>query len=336
MSYTYASLKQVLDVFLDTPLGVTEIARMISKDRSLVHRYLKELVAQGKIEKVGKGSHTKYQLIGDIASKKELQNVPDVLLPLEQADLLDQIFLKFAADGRMLQGADGFLIWCHERGLDPMGKAINYITIYEHLRSVQNSCGMVDATGNFTPHVAEMFLDQVLYADQYKRMEFGRGKLAELTFYAKQSQDYDLIMQSIKLIARKLQCLIKADTYDALAIVPWSIKRQNQLLYILKKELEYLNLPFVKIIKYYPHKIPVPQKSLKTREQRLSNAKNTIFVDDPACKKYKKMLLIDDFVGSGNTLNETAKKLKEEGVTEVVGFAFVGNTDLSYEVINEV
>jgi len=55
-------------------------------------------------------------------------------------------------------------------------------------------------------------------------------------------------------------------------------------------------LPFVNIIKYYKNGIPIPQKSLKTREQRIKNARNTIFIDDINCKKYKKVFLIDDFV----------------------------------------
>jgi adenine/guanine phosphoribosyltransferase-like PRPP-binding protein len=55
-------------------------------------------------------------------------------------------------------------------------------------------------------------------------------------------------------------------------------------------------LPFVNIIKYYPNNIPIPQKTLKTREQRIQNAKNTIFVDDKNISKYNKVLLIDDFV----------------------------------------
>jgi hypothetical protein len=35
-------------------------------------------------------------------------------------------------------------------------------------------------------------------------------------------------------------------------------------------------------------------------------------------------------------MNETAKKLKDDGVSEVIGFALVGNLNLSYEVINEI
>lgn len=103
-------------------------------------------------------------------------------------------------------------------------------------------------------------------------------------------------MQSISPIKHKILCSVHNSDFDALAVVPWSIKRENQLLKILKKELSEADLPFVNIIKYYPNKIPIPQKSLKTREQRIKNATNTIFVDDQKTQNYKKVLLIDDFV----------------------------------------
>jgi len=64
----------------------------------------------------------------------------------------------------------------------------------------------------------------------------------------------------------------------------------------LKYQLEKLNLPFVNIIKYYENNIPIPQKSLKTRAQRIQNARNTIFVEDKNIGQYKKVFLIDDFV----------------------------------------
>lgn len=46
--------------------------------------------------------------------------------------------------------------------------------------------------------------------------------------------------------------------------------------------------------------------------------------------------VIDDFVWRGATLNKTAKKLKDGGFKTVVAFAFVGNLDIYYEVINEM
>lgn len=167
-------------------------------------------------------------------------------------------------------------------------------------------------------------------------MDFGRGKLAELTFYAKQSQKLSLINTSVDMIIHKIRCLVGKYKIDHIAIVPPSIHRKNQLLKILKKKLEILELPFLSVVKDFPNDIPVPQKSLKNREQRLENAKKTIIVKEDTIPKNYTILLIDDFVGSGSTLNQTAKKLKDKGAGKIIGFAFVGNTNLTYEVINEI
>jgi len=97
---------------------------------------------------------------------------------------------------------------------------------------------VIDATQVFQNNVAISYMDSVYYADQYNWMEFGRGKLAEMTFYAKQSQQPKLIQQSIDLVLRKILCLIKTKHIDAIAIVPHSIVRTQQLLKILKTKLQ--------------------------------------------------------------------------------------------------
>jgi len=73
-------------------------------------------------------------------------------------------------------------------------------------------------------------MQKVFYSSEYSFMEFGRSKLAEMTFYAKQSQNSKLINQSIDEIFYKLECLIKNEKIDCIAITPWSIDRKNQLL----------------------------------------------------------------------------------------------------------
>jgi orotate phosphoribosyltransferase-like protein len=143
-------------------------------------------------------------------------------------------------------------------------------------------------------------------------MEFGRGKIAEIAFYAKQSQNKSLIKESLNLILPKLLCLIQREGFDAIAMTPWSIERKNQLLAYLRDAIIVSGLPFIQIVKYYENGITIPQKSLKTREDRIQNARNTIYVHDPDIASYKKVILIDDFVGSGATMNETARKLKDE------------------------
>jgi predicted amidophosphoribosyltransferase len=59
-------------------------------------------------------------------------------------------------------------------------------------------------------------------------------------------------------------------------------------------------------------------------------------VEDKNIEKFKNIFLIDDFVWSGSTLNETAKKLKNKWVEKIYWFSYVWNLNLDYEVINEV
>jgi len=105
-----------------------------------------------------------------------------------------------------------------------------------------------------------------------------------------------------------------------------------------KKQLELmLNLPFphIDLVKAYAGEVRIAQKSLSKIEERLENARKTIFVNHRVVN-YQSVLIIDDEVDSGATLNETAKKLKEDsGVKEVYGFAVVGSLK-GFPVIKEV
>jgi len=47
-----------------------------------------------------------------------------------------------------------------------------------------------------------------------------------------------LISESIQEIVLKLQCIIVKENFDAIAVVPRSIDRKNQLLDFLQKELK--------------------------------------------------------------------------------------------------
>lgn len=53
--------------------------------------------------------------------------------------------------------------------------------------------------------------------------------------------------------------------------------------------------------------------------------------------KHDNILLIDDAVGSGSTLNETAKQIREKGVCDgkIIGLAITGSFK-GFDVISEV
>ena len=80
--------------------------------------------------------------------------------------------------------------------------------------------------------------------------------------------------------------------------------------------------------------IPVPQKALNKIEDRIDNARASIIVKDSG--QFKNVLLIDDAVGSGATINETAVKLKQKGTAKkVFGIAITGSFK-GFDVIQEV
>ena len=343
MKYLFKSLKQVIDLFnCNSILWATEISEKLWKSRVTVHKYLKALVEEWSLVKTWVWPTVKYKLSKKLYNicEEEKENRDDegkqIFISYNDKKLLDEIFLKFRADWKILKWFEWIKNWCNDRNLDLKEKIKLYIDVYSHIKKNQNECWLIKVDEVFWKDFDKVYLNDVYYADQYKWMEFWRWKLAELTFYWKSSQNKDLINESIWEIIYKLECIISKEKYDAIAITPWSIDRKNQLLKILKKALEQIWLPFVNIIKYYPNGIAIPQKSLKTRQQRIFNAQNTIFVDDKNIEKYKKVFLIDDFVWSWATLNETAKKLKNKWVKKVDWFAFVWNMNLSYDVISEI
>jgi len=336
MNTSFKIANKVKDLFINNDfLWATEIANMLDISRTITHKALKDLIKDKKIKKIGKAPKVKYQ---SLIFEKKIDNIdddefsPNFIIK----DFLEQNFYKFSPEWKILIWFEWMKEWCKSRNMNLEEKVNNFLKVAEYIKNLQNSCGLISAKDIFWKHFDEKFLNEIYYADQYNWMEFWRWKLAEMTFYAKQSQNKKLINEVNNKIFLKLECIIKKWDFDAIAITPHSIERKNQLLWFLKVKLKILNLPFVNIIKYYPNNIAIPQKSLKTRQQRIQNAKNTIFINDNNIKKYKKVFLIDDFVGSGSTLNETAKKLKEKWIFEVIGFSYVWNLNLSYDVINEV
>ena len=101
---------------------------------------------------------------------------------------------------------------------------------------------------------------------------------------------------------------------------------------VLERKLN-LPLPHVKLVKVIGE-IAIPQKALSKIEDRINNARVSIMVNET--RIFKTVLLIDDAVGSGATLNETALKLKEKKLAnKVIGLAVTGSFK-GFDVIQEV
>ena len=94
-----------------------------------------------------------------------------------------------------------------------------------------------------------------------------------------------------------------------------------------------INLPVIEIMKIGGI-IPVPQKSLNKIEERINNAENTFVIKGNV--SYNNLLLIDDAVGSGSTLNQISGKIKRKELAKnIIGLAIVGSYK-GFDVITDV
>lgn len=109
-------------------------------------------------------------------------------------------------------------------------------------------------------------------------MDFGRGKIAELAFYGKDTQSRVLLEECIRAAQSQIECLIHSKHFDAIAITPHSKKRSIQLLKELQRLVDFGGLPMIQLVKYAPYGTIIAQKSLKTRQQRIQNARETILL----------------------------------------------------------
>jgi len=116
-------------------------------------------------------------------------------------------------------------------------------------------------------------------------------------------------------------------------LIPNSIPRKVPFLKEVEKNLN-LNLPKIEVKKAYSNGFPIAQKSLSKIEERIINARETMMLI-PLEIKCKNILIFDDAVGSGATLVEIAKKIKDKKVKKIIGFSIVGSYK-GFEVIKEV
>jgi predicted amidophosphoribosyltransferase len=201
---------------------------------------------------------------------------------------------------------------------------------YNHYRRPD---GLIDGTEKIKKTFAGSCLNKLYYLDFYSIERFGKTKLGQLLLYAKQSQNGTIIKELIAGIKNRIDNFIAGEKFDGVAFIPPTVKRETQFIRELEKQL---NLPLRKInIDKIKTEIAVPQKTLNKLEDRVENARKTFVVENK--NAYKKILLIDDAVGSGATLNEIACKIRRAGICsgEIIGLSITGSVK-GFDVISEV
>lgn len=311
-------------------LSVSEITNTLFVSKQMVHLVLNKLLEIGFVEKFGRTPKTIYKL-KEVSSKKIESNI---LVSNEKQNFLIQNFLMISEIGQILTGLEGFENWCSKRKL-PLEKTIDeFMLTKEKYNQYFDNNGLISGLNKLknTKGYDVIFMDEVLYLDFYAIERFGKTKLGTILHYAKQGQNKMLMRLLIEEIKQKIQIIIEQYNIDAIAYIPPTIKRETQLMKVLANGLK-INLPAIDIVKIGGI-IPVPQKSLNKLEERINNAENTFVVRGNV--SYNNVLLIDDAIGSGSTLNQIAGKIKNKKLAnKIIGLAVVGSYK-GFDVITDV
>jgi len=307
-------------------LSANELSESLSLSRQMIHKLLRDLVQANKIEKIGRAPKTVYQLKPNIPTS-------DVVVRPEQEKFLQENFLLITETGEIKEGKEGFNLWCIQRKL-PFEKTVEeFISTYRKYNAYRSQYEVIDGMEKLRGTKYEtVHLDHLFYLDFYAIERFSKTRLGTILHYAKQGQSKLLMKQLVAETKERVEKVCELVNADAVGFIPPTIRREVQLMKYLQTHYN-LNLPIVKINKTSGI-IPVPQKSLNKLEERVANARKTFSIPEP--RTFNHILLIDDAVGSGATVNEVAGKIKKKGLAKEVSALAITGSFKGFDVITDV
>jgi hypoxanthine-guanine phosphoribosyltransferase/DNA-binding transcriptional ArsR family regulator len=302
-----------------------ELSIYLNINRQATHRQIKRLLDSGLISKAGKPPKVFYSLV----ETKKINT--DIKIDNKSKKIINENFLLITPSGERKEGMEAFIDWCQKRN-EPVEKTAKEYTESLKKYAKYRKGGLINGDYKMKHTFKEVFLDKTFYLDFYSIERFGKTKLGQLLLYAKQSQNQDLINELVDKIKFQINSLVKKYKINAVGFIPPTVKREVQLMKEIEKKLN-LSITAISLVKIKTT-VTVPQKTLNKLEDRIENAKDTIILDDN--RKYSKILLIDDALGSGATLNEIARKIKQQNPRcKIIGLAITGSFS-GFEVISEV
>ena len=306
----------------------SDLAELTGVSRQMIHRVINDLLADKKIIKLGRPPKTFYTL--DLTERSSFQSD----LGNEEVDFLESHYLLITETGQKLTGTEAMNHWCLRQKLPVDKTAREYIATRKKYLAYYQSNDLLDGKEKLqnTKGFNALGLDDIWYMDFYAIERFGKTKLGLLLHFAKQGQNKKLMEEIVALTGERLHRFIQSENIDAIGYIPPTIKRELQIMTVLRKKYN-VPLTHIDLVKV-TGEIAIPQKALNKIGDRINNANASIMVAEK--RSFQKVLLIDDAVGSGATLNQTALKIKEKGIAkEVIGLAITGSFK-GFEVIQEV
>lgn len=310
-------------------VSVNKLTEEFSIGRIMIHRHLANLIKEGSLIKVGIPPKVYYSI-----NNRKIEDKIEYNVGSETIKIIDDNFTLLEPDGTEIEGFDGFTKWCNARNYKVEDRVFEYVKLIKEYDNFKKE-GFIDATQKLISafNNENKFLDKLYYIYPYSFPTFGKTKIGQWLFHAKQTQNKNLIKKVINIVTPQIENFIKIHNIDSIAFVPPTVPRNIQFMSELKKYLN-IKIPIVKIEKIKTE-IMIQQKSLKDIEDRIKNAEGTMVINTENTN-YKKLLIIDDFTGSGSTLNILAKKIKKQKIaSEIIGLTITGSMN-GFEVIKEI
>ena len=313
------SQKILKTVKAHTVITPADIVTLTGISRATVQKYLKELTDAGYLRKNGQPPRVHYTATGI-------------------SETVQETFVYKEGDGSLLFGTDGFDRWAAHRL--PGKTHAEKINTYEKSFAAHERA-KVDGlyfTMDMGLKMAEedIVLDTLLCLDLYNMSvaeEMKRTSAAVLLEVVKGSGNRKkmktLIMKYIERAVADIHTVIERERVDAVAFIPPTAVRPVQVMKLLQKEFESRNaraIPVLPITRNFPdvHGSRQEQKHIRSVRHRIQNARATYLVRHTR-EQYDTVLLIDDLVGSGATMNEVARQCKEKNIaSRVHGLCLVG------------
>ncbi|MCK5044547.1 hypothetical protein KAR26_02370 [Candidatus Parcubacteria bacterium] len=307
-------------------VSAKEIIDYLGFSRQAVFKQLAKLLEQEKISKLGMPPKVFYVIVENRKAQKEYEILEDIKIFIEER------FIDITPAGQMQKGWTAFVDWCLKRNQDVKKSAMDYVDIIKKYDAIRKN-GLIDGMKKMKNTFSKVYLDSLFYLDFYSVERFGKTRLGKTLLYAKQSQNKAMIKEIAKEIKPAIQHLIRKYNVDAVAFIPPTVKREVQFIKELERNLK-LSVNIIRITKIKTP-IMVPQKTLSKLEDRIENAEQTFILEETTL--YNNILLIDDAVGSGATLNEIAAQIKKKSLVKdkIIGLAITGSLK-GFDVISEV
>lgn len=311
---------------LKKQVSINELVDYLEMSRMGVSKQLANLVFEGKVEKIGRPPVVFY-----VIKKQEDISKKEFIFDEQTKNLIEKEYLFITSSGERREGVDGFSYWCQENNLPLNKTAEEYRRTLKKYQAFRKD-DLLDGMHKFQTTFEKVAPDFIFYLDFYSIERFGKTKLGQLLLFAKQSQNRRLMRELADDIRPTVKMILEKYSIDAIGFIPPTVKREVQFMKELEKNLH----PDVKKITITKIKteIIVPQKTLNKLKERIENARKTIVVNEPG--KYETILLIDDAVGSGATLNETAAQIKNKGIAKRVICLAITGSFKGFDVISEV